>query len=184
MIASRPRKLLYVIANSEYGGGEDVFLNLSRSFDSKGYDVVVCASPGGRFQDELEKAGIRFLPVDFSLQANPLTLAVLADIMKREKPDIVHSQGRRVDFYAALVSTCVRIPVRVSTVAMLVEGFDVGPVKKALYLFVEKLFERRFSRIMVVSEKLKRLPLAGCEAKAKSMSQIKNCHAPSSGLQM
>jgi glycosyltransferase involved in cell wall biosynthesis len=63
---------------------------------------------------------------------------------------VAHSQGARADFFCAMAAAKAGVKA-VSTVAMPVEGFDVGPVRKRIYLFLNSLSARRTAAAVTVS---------------------------------
>jgi glycosyltransferase involved in cell wall biosynthesis len=80
----------------------------------------------------------------------------LADLMKKEKIDIVNSQGARADFFARIAAKLARVSFVVSTVPMPVEGFDVNPIKKLIYIALNRFSERFVDRFIVVSDALEK----------------------------
>lgn len=146
------RRILYVIENASFGGGEKSFIELINGI--RGYFDVYAACGAkepfcGRIKDAAE-----ILPVNIS-RYNILNVFTLASIIKKHSISIVHSQGSRADFYAALASRLSGAR-HVSTVAVPVERFDVGPLRRAVYGFFSRLGERMTDTIIVVSGTLKK----------------------------
>jgi len=152
--------LLYVIDNMEFGGGERVFLQLASALRDH-FKVFVAASPGGRFEEGLSGLGIRLIPVDMRQRPSFKPISELVRIIKEKKITLVHSQGGRADFFARVAGKMARVPYIVSTVAMPVEGYDVGRWRKAVYIFLDRLTERYVDRFIVVSEVLKETLIKG-----------------------
>jgi glycosyltransferase involved in cell wall biosynthesis len=78
----------------------------------------------------------------------------LIKIIKDHKIDIVHGQGARAEFFARLASGLFCRSRYVSTVAMPVDGYDVGLLKKLLYKGFDRFSERFVDRFLVVSSVL------------------------------
>lgn len=124
-------KLLFVIENSCYGGGEKVFSLLLRNLPKEKYALYCAALPAGRFYEEV-KASCRFLPFDLSRRFDLRNIGRLKKLMADNGIDIAHSQGARADFYCALAAAKAGVTA-VATVAMPVEGFDVCALTKKIY---------------------------------------------------
>jgi len=148
-------KLLFVIENSCYGGGEKTFSLLLRSLPKEKFGLYCAALPEGRFYEEV-KEHCRFLPLDLSCRLNLLNVGRLKTMMTENGIDVAHSQGARADFFCALAAA--RAGVRaVSTVAMPVDGFDVGFLRKKLYLALNAAAEKRTHSFITVANYIKQL---------------------------
>lgn len=168
------KKVLYVIDNCEYGGGEAGFADLAGILARTGWNVAVCAGPGGKFQERIESCGIKFLPADFSGRASIKTLFNLQRVMLEEAPDLVHSQGRRADFYAAFAARLAGIRSIVTTIQMPVKGYNLNPLRKFAYRIAEKSFEGFFRKTIVVSERLKKLVTEGHSLPGEKVTLVYN----------
>jgi glycosyltransferase involved in cell wall biosynthesis len=147
-------RILYIIDNLEFGGGERVFLQLIKGLCAK-YDVSVIAHPGGLFFQELEKVEVKIYPIDMIGRFCLKRLVEIRKIINEEIVDIVHSQGARSDFTARLVSFSGKRPKIISTVAMPVLGFDVSVFKKMTYYCADWITSPLVDRYLVVSKILK-----------------------------
>lgn len=146
--------LLFVIENRSYGGGERGFSQLIRGIDPGRFRVLVASSSGGRFQDEIREAGVPAVPVSFGRMKMMGAVSSLMEVVRREKIDVIHSQGAWADFLARTAGRLIRIPALVSTVQMPVEGFDVPPWRKFVYKRIDRLTEGFVDRFIVVSDRL------------------------------
>ncbi len=165
--------ILYVIDNMEFGVGERVFLQLDSAILDN-FKVFVAASPGGRFEEGLSGLGIRLIPVDMRQRPSFKPISELVRIIKEKKITLVHSQGGRADFFARVAGKMARVPYIVSTVAMPVEGYDVGRWRKAVYIFLDRLTERYVDRFIVVSEVLKETLIKGHKIPPHKVVRIYN----------
>ena len=77
-------------------------------------------------------------------------------IIAKERIDIVHGQGMRAEFFARLAARLAGRKPYVSTLAMPVEGYDVGPLRKLLYQALDRFSEHYVNRFIVVSDRLVR----------------------------
>ena len=146
------RRILYVIENASFGGGEKSFAELINGVSGE-LDVYAACGVKEPFCGLIKNAA-EIIPFDLS-RYNLLNIPALAAVVKKHSIDIVHSQGARADFYAALASRLAGAR-HISTVAMPVEGFDVGPLRRAVYGAFSRLGESMTDRIIVVSGALEK----------------------------
>lgn len=150
------KTILLVIDNIEFGGGERGFLQVARGLKNR-FEFFVAAMPGGAFHQEIEELGIPFVPMDVSRRISLKPIRQIRNFVKANEVDIVHSQGARADFFARLAGRIANVPHILSTIQMPIEGFDVGILRKKIYLFLDRLSGRFVERFIVVSEALQRL---------------------------
>lgn len=155
------RSVLFVIDNLEFGGGERGVLQLVRALAGEDWRVGVAGQPGGAFEAEVRAAGATFQPLDLRSRFAVFTVARLHAVVRAERFALVHSQGARADFTARLALLGLGGVRHVCTVQMPVEGFDVGPLRKAVYAALDRLSARRVDRFIVVSRALERLLVDG-----------------------
>ncbi|MBU4464000.1 MAG: glycosyltransferase family 4 protein [Proteobacteria bacterium] len=148
--------ILLVIDNMEFGGGERVFVQLAAGLRGR-YRVFVAAMPSGRFEQRVKELGIRFYPVDMSRRLSLKPIRQIKEIIRNNKIDLVHSQGARADFFARIAGRIAGVPHILCTIAMPVEGFDVGLLQKKIYRFIDQLTERYVERFIVVSDSLRQV---------------------------
>jgi len=148
--------ILYVIDNIEFGGGERVFSQIIRGLNKEKFSVFVASNPGGIFEKKLMEVGIKIDPLDMTSRYNLSTISKLKKIIKTKDIQIVHSQGGRADFFARIAAKIARVPITVSSMAMLVEGYDVSILKKRLYVLMDRWTERWVNKFTVLSEAMRR----------------------------
>ena len=156
----RYKNLLFVIDNLTFGGGERCFAQLVAGLDKTRYDLTVACKPGGEFEESLRQSQVRIIPIDMSNRFDVRVIRKLIDIVRRNRVEIVHSQGGRADFFARMTAKLTGIPVVISTMATPVEGYDVGHLRKMLYVCLDRITERFVDRFIVVSEALKHVMIA------------------------
>jgi glycosyltransferase involved in cell wall biosynthesis len=147
-------RILLVIDNLEFGGGERGFLQLSSRLRDR-FEFFVASTPGGTFQQTIEELGIGFVPLDVSRRISLKPIRQIRDFVRANKIDIIHSQGARVDFFARMAGRLGLVPATVSTVQMPVEMFDVSWPKRFIYTMFDRLSRRFVDRFIVVSQALK-----------------------------
>jgi len=148
-------KLLFVIDNLEFGGGERVFTQLINGLSSEQYEIYLASNPGGDLYQSLINKDVCCIPLDFSKRVNPSLIFKLMKIIRDKKIDIVHGQGARAEFYARIATRFTRSSKYVSTIAMPVEGYDVGLLRKSIYFVLDRTTDKYVDRFIVVSDVLK-----------------------------
>jgi len=148
--------ILYVIENIEFGGGERVFSQIIRGLDKERFGVFVASNPGGIFEKKLTEVGIKINPVRMTNRYNLGIISRLKKIIKTKDVRIVHSQGGRADFFARIAARIANVPIIISSMAMLVEGYDVSRSRKRLYVLIDRWTERWVNKFTVLSEAMRR----------------------------
>ena len=134
-------KLLFVIDSLQFGGGERVFAQIINRLTPDRYEILLAAHTNEQLLQTI-RPQVEFLPIDFSKKFNFSLVPRLSKIIKKNSIQIVHGQGARAEFYARLASRLAGNSKYVSTIAMPVEGFDVGPLRKGIYCFFDRFSER------------------------------------------
>ncbi|HLA28916.1 MAG TPA: glycosyltransferase family 4 protein [Syntrophales bacterium] len=148
-------KILFVIDGLEFGGGERCFAQIISALPTERYEIFLASAGNPCLYDEIQNTRVHLVPLDFSHKYNPALFTRLARIIMAEGIDIVHGQGARAEFYARLASGLAKTSKYISTIAMPVEGYDVGKFQKRDYRFLDRFSERYVDRFIVVSDSLK-----------------------------
>lgn len=147
-------RILYVIENVFFGGGERAFAQIINGLDKEKYEIYVACFPEGIFEEKIGTSA-KILPFDLRNRFNLVNIYKLANIIRENNIQIVHSQGGRGGFFARIAARIAKVAGVISTIAAPVEGFDVGLVKKMIYIALERFSERFVDRFIVVSEALR-----------------------------
>ena len=145
-------RVLFVIDNEAYGGGEKTFAQLIRNLPPEKFDIYCASRPAGRFYEET-KGHCRFLPFDLSNRFDLGNIGRLKSYITENGIELAHSQGARADFYCGLAAAGAGIRA-VATIAMPVEGFDVGFLRRRLYGALASFAARKISGVITVSGSL------------------------------
>lgn len=154
--ASVKAKILYVIDNLEFGGGERGFAQLARALKDR-YDICFACQPGGLLGDRLKQFGVPIRALDFRRPLSLSRIIRLSAIIREEGVHLVHSMGARADSSARIAARLAGAPVAVSTVAMLVEGYDISLLKRVLYRMGDRLSERFCHGFIAVSDAVRKI---------------------------
>jgi len=148
-------RVLYVIENRSFGGGERGFGQLASRLSSNRFQPFVAAHQGGKLEGIVQRAGVPFFPLDMSRKVNFRTIGHLSRVISDNGIHIVHSMGARADFFARMACRGKPSTALVCTVAMLIEGFDVGFIRKSVYKLADRYSARYVTQYIAVSKALK-----------------------------
>lgn len=166
-------RILYVIDGMEFGGGERVFAQLINGLPEDLFATFLATAPSDAFQKAITAKNLTFFPVDFSNRCNAAHVMTLTQIIKKQKIDIVHGQGARAEFFGRLAAKLSGSRY-VSTVAMPVEGYDVGFFKRSLYRALDGFSEKFVDYFLVVSAALEKNMITKHGIPAKKVVRIYN----------
>jgi glycosyltransferase involved in cell wall biosynthesis len=168
-----PKKVLLVIDNLEFGGGERVFLQLAAGLKDR-FEIFVAATHGGEFEERLRELDIQFFSVNMGRRLSWRPVTQLRDIIQQNKIALVHSQGARADFFARVAGRIANVPHILCTLAMPVEGFDVGFLRKKIYRLADQISARYVERFIVVSDSLRTTLIEGRGIPSQRVVRIYN----------
>lgn len=150
--------ILFVTASPGhvFGGGKQAFYNLIRRLDRRRFNPLVATTPTGRYAEMLRAEEIKLFPLSVHNRFDLRTPYHLARIVRENAVTILHSHGGgRADFFIYLASKLVNIPVKITTVANLVERwFDVHPIQLSVYKKIQRKAEKAFDHFICVSDYL------------------------------
>lgn len=132
-------KVIHIITMLEMGGAQGNTLFTVEHLDREKFEVGLIAGPGGILDDSARK--IRGLKLEFVPNlVRPirpvkdfLCLLELIKILKREKPDIVHTHSSKAGILGRLAARAANVPAIIHSI----HGFGFNPYQK---FFVRRLF--------------------------------------------
>ncbi|MBQ9269361.1 MAG: polysaccharide pyruvyl transferase CsaB [Oscillospiraceae bacterium] len=107
------RKILMVLNRLDIGGAETHVVDLASALQQMGWDVMV-ASGGGVFEETLRELGIRhdYVPADArNLARMRATSRALEQIIRTERPDVVHAHARIPAFLCGRLQKKIGFPL-------------------------------------------------------------------------
>ncbi len=119
-----------------------VLLKDQLKFMSAYFDVIAISSPEKELKEVEKNEKIKVIPLKLTRKITPLTdfisLIKLIRILKKERPNIVHTHTPTAGIIGMAASYFAQIPVRMHTVAGLPLTVATG-FKRKLLVFIEKL---------------------------------------------
>jgi glycosyltransferase involved in cell wall biosynthesis len=144
------KRILYIIDEATIGGGQVHVLLLASSLDRNMFDVAVMCEEKGFLVDELQRRGIRFVPISIS---NTFNISALWDCYKKIKkinPDIVHTHGGTAGFYGRIAAFLAGIKSIIHTYHGIHYVHNSKSFSKAIFMFVEQLLVWTTDKIIFV----------------------------------
>ena len=152
------RKIMHILRPVE--GGIKEHLRLLAENLSPFYDVLIVCPPEDGLVSSLERAGAEVIPLNIAGELKPVqdlkNMLLLAGIIKKKRADILHLHGFKAGLLGRLASfTSLRVPV-VLTVHNYIAHQERSSLPPFCFYFAENILSRRTSRIIAVSEALKK----------------------------
>jgi glycosyltransferase involved in cell wall biosynthesis len=127
-----------------------------RAFAAAGMDVVGVSAPGP-WVEQLEAAGIRHEPLRHATRAvavgqDVLALGELERLLRRLRPDIVHTHNPKPGLYGRIAARLAGVPVVVNTIHGLYATEDDRTARRAAVYGIER-FASMFSQAELVQNK-------------------------------
>jgi len=164
-VTDRPIKILRIIARLNIGGPAiHVSLLTAKLNDAEYQSTLVCGSiePGeGDMSYYAERHGVTPIIVpELSRSLNPVrdlrTLWQLWRVIRREKPDVVHTHTAKAGFVGRWAAKLAGVPVIVHTFhGHVFEGY-FGPRKTQMFIWLEQITSRITDVILTLTEGLRR----------------------------
>lgn len=113
-----PVRVLYVIDTLEVGGAERSLLQLCEHVDRARVEIIVCSIyPGDALRDDFERLGIRVIQLNLPGKYRFLrAIGRLRHVIRRVRPDLVHTTLFRADQIGRIAARLVGVPVMSSFV--------------------------------------------------------------------
>ena len=128
------KKICHIGGTTLPGGGPEHVYQLSKRLNRSEWDIIICTLKDGPYWDKFNSIGIK----TYNLVLRKLLLSTpfkLFFILKKEKPDIVHTHGKGPGLYGRIIGKILNIPV-IHTF----HGFNyenLSRLKQYLHLIVE-----------------------------------------------
>ena len=167
-------RILFVIDGMEFGGGERVFTQIMNGLPKDRYELYLASGEQESFYRAITTASVKRYGLDFSNRYNIAILYKLLKIIKGDEIQIIHGQGGRAEFFARLASRIAGSSRYISTVAMPVEGYDVGPKTRVIYETLDGFTERYVDYFLVVSAVLEQTMIEGHGISPEKVIKIYN----------
>jgi glycosyltransferase involved in cell wall biosynthesis len=131
-------RILFVLTGLAYGGAETQLVRLATRLKSRGWEVsVVSLMPPKAYVEDLEAAGIPVFSLGIRRKLPDLGPVLrFARIIRKWRPDIVHSHMVHANLLARIVRFLAPIPVLICSARSIDEG---GRFREVLYRLTDPL---------------------------------------------
>lgn len=115
---------------------------LLKELKHEGYEVVAVSSPGEELDELADSEGIRTIALPMERRISPFkdmkSLWQMWRLMRREKPDMVHSMTPKAGMVTMVAAWLTRVPIRIHTFTGLVFPTSTG-LKRRILMFTDWL---------------------------------------------
>ena len=104
------KKICHISGTTLPGGGPEHIFQLLKRLDRNQWDVIVCTAKDGYYWDKFNSLKIK----TYNLILRQLSLITpfrLFNILRNEKPDIIHTHGKGPGLYGRIIGRILKIPV-------------------------------------------------------------------------
>ena len=146
-MSTYPVRILRVITWLPWGGIEKRMVEVLKRIDRKRFiPMVLCLrSKKGVYEEELEKAGIPVMKLNFRSRLDPEGIYSLIKVLKKEKVDIIHSHMYRANIPALIAGKIAGVKGKI------IQIHNIEDWKGKREWWMERLFFRWADRIVAVS---------------------------------
>jgi glycosyltransferase involved in cell wall biosynthesis len=149
-------KVCYIITKLELGGAQKVALHIAENINKDIFESFVIAGTGGMLDNEAEKK-IKFYRIkdfvrDISLVKDLKSLFKIYSVLKREKPDIVHTHSSKAGIIGRIAAKLAGVKIIIHTI----HGYGFNETQKLFikrfYTFLEKICALFSDKLIVVTK--------------------------------
>src|SRR5262249_24315631 len=148
-------KVLLLLTSTSGGTGLHAFY-LAKYLKKDLFDVNVAFGPGYALDTAFENLRTRVYRVHMSRSLNPLINAIggiqIYRLMKREKFDLALIRSSMAGFLGRITAKLTKIPLTVFTIHLFASHEHQNPVKRFIYLWVEKFLDVLTDHYIAVSK--------------------------------
>jgi len=142
--------VFHLVEDLKTGGAERVIADIVEGLDRKRFEARVwCLTRGGETADELLEKGVEVRILGIWSYHNPLNIIRLSRLLKKEKPDIVHTHGYFASVIGRLAAKKAGLPIIITHVHSTYWEY------KKRHLLIERYLSRCTHRIICCSEAVK-----------------------------
>jgi glycosyltransferase involved in cell wall biosynthesis len=161
----RKVKILRIIARLNIGGPAIHTILLSRELNRIGYHTILVKGSEGQTEgnmiDLAEAKGVKPVVIpelgrEIGFKNDLIALYKIYKLIKKEKPDIVHTHTAKAGTLGRVAAWIARVPVILHTFHGHVLTGYFGRVKSWVFVQIEKLLARTSTKVITLSDELKR----------------------------
>jgi glycosyltransferase involved in cell wall biosynthesis len=152
-----PIRVLHVAESAGLGGGEAYLIRLAGAIDRRRFALAVVVPEPGPLTERLAALTVPTFVIPLHARLlSPRTLRTLVRVFRRERPVIVQSHGARTNVYTRIAARLAGVPVVLATVHNSLFDYEVGALRRGLYVAAERLTAPLAHRVVAVSRAVAR----------------------------
>jgi glycosyltransferase involved in cell wall biosynthesis len=150
-----PVRVLHVVESGGWAGGEAWIARVAGAMHTR-FDLAVAVPETGALIPRLDALGVPVWHVPRGQLISPRALVDLVRLFRSVAPAIVHSHGARSNVYTRLAARRAGVPGVVSTVHNSLFDYPVAPMRRRIYVALERVTSTIAHRILPVSRAIAR----------------------------
>ncbi|WP_194976844.1 glycosyltransferase [Aquiflexum lacus] len=163
-------KILRIVSELDFGGVEQVLaISVPYLVQTKGIEVqVVVLGKGGRISEGLIQDGFSVIVLNQATRIPNIKLVFqLKNLIKNEKPDVVHCQGSEANFHGLWAASMAGVKIKI--------GEEIGlPNHHSFWKYVFKWIYQKADRVIAISEAVKNYIIELGEVESEKVEVIYN----------
>jgi len=152
----KPITILHLAGSGGWAGGETYLMMLAQGLDRSRFKLVVIVPERGALADNLQAEGIETLIMDMDRLGSVAPIFRLRSLLHARRPAILQTHGARANFYGRVAGRLAGTPVIISTIHNSLYDYPVGPLRRWIYLALDRLSARLAHCILCVAESHRR----------------------------
>jgi len=162
-------RILHLIDGLKIGGAEVLLRDLVSGLRDAGFQVSVGFSTPGPVRDSIHDMGISLTRLPRLMRVDPVLFIGMCQLIRRERPQIVHTHLFKSDFHGRLAARLCKVPVIVSTA----HNIDAW-ARWALLGYLYGLTAQLADRIIAVSDEVRDFQILYAHTPAVKIVTINN----------
>lgn len=161
--------VMHIIDGLGVGGTETILYELIDGLVAQGFRITVCYFNPGPLVDKYAKLDISLIHVPFIFRIDPFLFFRLARVIRREKPQIVHTHLFKSDFHGVLAAWLNNVPVILTTLHSMNDW-----AKFPLFGWIYGLILRLADKVIVLSDEISEYFSIRCQVPVERFLTIHN----------
>lgn len=153
-------RIAHVITKLDIGGAQETAVSCAAGLRTRGHEVMLVSGrdihDAGEMGGEARSQGVPVIEVaslgrSINVMRDAATLVRLVCLLRRVRPDVVHTHSSKAGFVGRLAAVIARVPVRVHTVHGWSFNERMPRFEQRLFVVLERLAARWTHRLVVVT---------------------------------